>query len=154
MHYSTLSTVLSFIVFSQASAIPTINGSSTDIVARNANHVSLYTTSACANKDKYYKWLGTETCKCFAVDLRALGLYTDTEPLQHTIAFSDGNCQKILGVINQERCVGTDTLFGDGDIGSVMFWLPAVCDVYEAVKDILGDVATVLTAAESFGLRV
>ncbi|KAF7907092.1 uncharacterized protein EAF01_004679 [Botrytis porri] len=150
MHYSTLSTILSFIAFSQASTIPTINGSYTDIVARNANHVSLYTTSACANEDKYYKWLGTATCNCIAVDLRALSLYTDTEPLQHTIAFSDGNCQKIPGIINKERCVGTDTLFGDGDIGSVMFCLPAVCDVFEAVKDILGDVATILTASESF----
>ncbi|KAF5879144.1 uncharacterized protein Bfra_006348 [Botrytis fragariae] len=125
--------MLSSIAFSQASAIPTINGSSADIAARNANHVSLYTTSACANEDKYYEWLSTATC---------------TAP--HTIAFSDGNFQKILSVINKERCVGTDTLFDDGDIGSVMFWLPAVCDVFEAVKDILGDVTTVLTAAESF----
>ncbi|TGO67293.1 hypothetical protein BOTNAR_0045g00370 [Botryotinia narcissicola] len=150
MHYSTLSTMLSFIAFSHATAIPSLNGSSTDIVARNANHVSLYTTSACANEDKYYKWLGTATCNCIAVDLRALSLYTDTEPLQHTIAFSDGNCQKILGVINQERCVGTDTLFGDGDIGSVMFWLPAVCELVETVEYLWGDTTAIITAAGSF----
>ncbi|KAF7904677.1 hypothetical protein EAF00_002011 [Botryotinia globosa] len=48
MHYSTLSTMLSFIAFSHATAIPSINCSSADIVARNADHVSLYTTSACA----------------------------------------------------------------------------------------------------------
>ncbi|KAF7916888.1 hypothetical protein EAE99_009513 [Botrytis elliptica] len=111
---------------------------------------SSVTPGLALNEDKYYKWLGTATCNCIAVDIRALSLYTDTEPLQHNIAFSDGNCQKILGVINKKRCVGTDNVFGDGDIGTVMFWLPAVSDVLEAVEYLWSDAAAVLTAAESF----
>ncbi|KAF7866765.1 hypothetical protein EAF04_005607 [Stromatinia cepivora] len=130
--------MFSFIAFTQASAI----------AIRNENHVSMYTTDACDNHDKYYKWIGTSTCNCVAVDLKALSLYTDNEPLQHTIAFSDGNCQTTLGTITKQRCVGTDSLFGDGDIGSVMFWLPGVCDVVEALKDIVDDVEKLLKVAE------
>ncbi|TGO40693.1 hypothetical protein BHYA_0033g00470 [Botrytis hyacinthi] len=150
MHYSTLSTRLSFNALSQASALTIVNGSSSNLVARNVNHVSFYITSVCANEDQYYKWLGTATCNCTAVYLRALSLHPDTEPLQHTVALSDGNCQKILGVINKKRCVGTGTLFGDGDIGSVMFRSPAVCDFVEAVKCLWGDAATIITAAGLF----
>ena len=70
----------------------------------------------------------------------------DTEPLQYTIAFSDSNFYTALGIIYQERCVGTNTLFGDRDVGSVMFWLTSVYDAVEAFKDILGDVQATMKA--------
>ncbi|EDO01253.1 predicted protein [Sclerotinia sclerotiorum 1980 UF-70] len=108
----------------------------------------MYTSEARNNHDKYNKWIGASACNCIAVDLKALSLYTDNEPLQHTIAFSDGNCQTTLGTITKQRCVGTDSLSGDGDIGSVMFWLPGICDVVEALKDIIHGVNKLLNTGE------
>jgi hypothetical protein len=100
---------------------------------------------------KYYKWKSTSTCACVAVDLKAVSIFTDHEPLQNVIAFSDGNCQKVLGPISAKRCLGTLDTFMDGAIESVMFWLPGVCDLKEALGDIVKDVEHVLELGATIG---
>jgi hypothetical protein len=79
--------------------------------------------------------------------VKAESVFTDHEPLQKVIAFSDGNCKKTLGAISAKRCLDTTNTFMEGQINSVMFWLPGVCDIEEALKDIAGDVEHLLAAA-------
>ncbi|KAF7954853.1 uncharacterized protein EAE97_000112 [Botrytis byssoidea] len=143
-HYSTLSTMLSFIAFSHATAMPSLNGSSSDIVTRNANHVSLYTTSACA----------TNTTNGSAPQ-HAIRLQSISELLVFILTLSRSNILLRSAMVIAKRYLGKDvseptTLFGDGDIGSIMFWLPAVCELVETVKYLWDDATAIITAAGSF----
>ncbi|EPE28062.1 hypothetical protein GLAREA_04853 [Glarea lozoyensis ATCC 20868] len=122
------------------------------IEARNANHVSMYTTNACNDHDKYYKWKGTDTCNCIPVDQDAQSIFTDHEPLQDVIAFSDGNCQDTLGPIIKHKCDETaqNTTFAEGRIRSVMFWLGGACELKQALSSIIPDIETALRNAAEF----
>ncbi|KAF7856900.1 hypothetical protein EAF04_009661 [Stromatinia cepivora] len=67
----------------------------------------MYTTTDCNDKDKYYKWKSTSTCICVPVDLKPGSVFTDHEPLQEVIPFSDGTCKKPFGSFSKGKCTET-----------------------------------------------
>jgi hypothetical protein len=90
------------------------------------------------------RWKSGTTCVCVALDTTTGSIDYAKEPLQHWIAFEDGNCKsKPLGNISG-KCINTNTQFSASSIGSAMIWLPGLCDLEDDFKDIVADVGKLI----------
>jgi len=76
------------------------------------------------------------------MDASSASVYVATSPGQKIQAFESGTCNpgadgsQHLGEIGGE-CHELDTQFNEGRIGSLYFYVPVICSIWDKIKDTL-----------------